>query len=58
MSEKTNWLVTVIYTEVHPIAVEAESKDEAVRLAIETFETKEIKPIEAYIKVEDILQEN
>jgi hypothetical protein len=59
MSEKTNWLVTVIYTEIYPIAVEAESKEEAVRLARDTYESDDVlEPIETFYYVEDILKEH
>ena len=59
MSEKTKWLVTVIYTEIYPIAVEAETKEEAGRLAIARYEaTADLEPAETFYYVEDILKEH
>lgn len=59
MSEKKKWLVTVIYTEIYPIAVEAETKEEAGKLAVAQYEANEdLEPTENFYYVEDILKEH
>lgn len=60
MSEKSKYLVVVVASEIYPIAVEANSKEEAHDLALQMYEGtgEDLQPAENFYYVEDVLEEN
>ena len=56
---KQTWLVTIVQSEIYPMQVEADTAEEAQRLATQAYEaTADLEPAESYYFIEDILQEN
>ena len=56
---KKKRLVVVVQSDVFPIQVEADSKEEAEHLAIQMYEASaDLKPTESYYYAEDVLEEN
>lgn len=59
MSKKQTWLVTIVQSEIYPMQVEADSPEEAQRLAVQTYEANtDLEPAESYYFIEDVLEEN
>jgi hypothetical protein len=56
---KQKWLVTIVQSEIYPMQVEADSPEEAQRLAVQTYEANaDLEPAESYYFIEDVLEEN
>jgi len=56
---KQKWLVTIVQSEIYPMQIEADSPEEAQRLAVQTYEAiADLEPAESYYFVEDVLEEN
>ena len=59
MSSKQMWLVTIVQSEVYPMQIEAETAEEAQRLALQMYEADaDLEPAEGYYFIEDVLKEN
>jgi hypothetical protein len=58
-SMKQKWLVTIVQSEIYPMQVEADTPEEAQRLATQTYEANaDLEPAESYYFIEDVLEEN
>jgi hypothetical protein len=56
---KKTWLVTIVQSEIYPMQVEADTPEEAQRLAVRTYEANaDLEPAESYYFIEDVLEEN
>lgn len=59
MGKKRMWLVTIVHTEVFPIQIEANTTEEAHKLAIQMYEgDSDLEPVESYYFIKDVLKEN
>lgn len=59
MQQKQKWLVTIVQSQIYPMQIDADSREEAQRIAVQKYEaTADLDPAESYYFIEDVLEEN